>query len=59
MKTQVKQVNKKLGHINNLTERKNIMKKRNDGMERRYKMKRRGLPVTRKKMKERIKTTTK
>ena len=49
MKTQVKQVNKKLGHINNLIERKNIMKKRNDGMERRYKMKRRGLPVTRKK----------
>lgn len=59
MKTQVKQVNKNLGNINNLIERKNIKKKHNDGLERRYKMKRRGLPVTRKKMKERIRTTTK
>ena len=59
MKTQVKQVNKNLGNINNLIERKNIKKKHNDGLERRYKMKRRRLPVTRKKMKERIRTTTK
>ena len=49
----------KPGNINNLIERKNIKKKHNDGLERRYKMKRRGLPVTRKKMKERIRTTTK
>ena len=34
-----------LGHINNLTERKSIKKKHKDGLKRRYKTKRRGLPV--------------
>ena len=55
MEAQVKQLNKDLGHINNLIERKNIKKKLNDGLERRYKLKRRGLPVTREEIKERIK----
>ena len=50
-----KQLNKDLGHINSLTERKNIEQKHKDRLERRYKMKRRGLPVTRKEIKERIK----
>ena len=35
MDTQVKQLNKDLGHINTLTERKNIKKKHKDGLERR------------------------
>ena len=55
MEAQVKQLNKDLGHINTLTERKNIKKKHKDGSERRYKMKRRELPVTREEIKERIK----
>ena len=42
MKAQVKQLNKDLGHINTLTERKN-RKKKQDGLERRYKIKRRWL----------------
>ena len=42
MEAQVKQLNKDLGHINNLTERKNIKKRHKDGLERRYKLKRRG-----------------
>ena len=41
MGAQVKQLNKNLGHINTLIERKNIKKKLKDGLERRYKMKRR------------------
>ena len=45
MGTQVKQLNKDLGHINTLIERKNTKKKHKDGLERRYKMKRWGLPV--------------
>ena len=36
--TQVKQLNKDLGHINTLIERKNIKKKHKDGPERRYKL---------------------
>ena len=55
MEAQVKQLNKDLGHINTLTERKNIKKKHKDGLERRCKLKRRGLPVTREEIKERIK----
>ena len=55
MEVQVKQLNKDLGHINTLTERKNIKKKHKDGLERRYKLKQRGLPVTREEIKERIK----
>ena len=55
MEVQVKQLNKYLGHINPLIERKNIKKKHKDGLERRYKLKRRGLPVTREEIKERIK----
>ena len=55
MEVQVKQLNKDLGHINTLTERKNIKKKHKDEMERRYKFKRRGLPVTREQFKEIIK----
>ena len=55
MEAQVKQLSKDLGHINTLIERKNIQKKHKDGLERRYKLKRRGLPVTRQEIKERIK----
>ena len=55
MEAQVKQLNKDLGHINTLTERKNIKKKHKDGLERRYKLERRGLTVTTKEIKERIK----
>ena len=54
MEAQVKQLNKDLGHINTLIERKNIKKKHEDGLKRRYKLKRRGLPVTREEIKERI-----
>ena len=54
-KVQVKQLNKNLGHINTLIERKITKKKHKDGLERKYKMKRRGLPVTREEIKERIK----
>ena len=55
MEAQEKQLNKDLGQINSLIERKNIEQKHKDRLERRYKMKRRGLPVTRKEIKERIK----
>ena len=34
-----KKLNKDLGHINTLIEKKNIKKKHEDGLERRYKMK--------------------
>ena len=47
--------NKDLGHISTLTERKNVKKKHKDGLERRCKLKQRGLPVTREEIKERIK----
>ena len=50
-----KRFKKTLGHINTLIERKNIKKKHKDGLERRYKLKRRGLPVTREEVKEIIK----
>ena len=39
-KVQVKQLNKNLGHINTLIERKITKKKHKDGLERKYKMKR-------------------
>ena len=55
MEAQVKQLNKDFGHINTLIERENIKKEHKDGLERRYKMKRRVLPVTREEIKERIK----
>ena len=55
IEAQVKQLNKDIGNINTLIERKNIKKKRKDGQEITYKMKRRGLPVTREEIKERIK----
>ena len=55
MEAQVKQLNKDLGHINTLIGRKNMKKKHKDGLEGRYKLKRRGLPVTREEIKERIK----
>ena len=55
IEAQVKQLKKDLGQINTLIERKNIKKKYKDGLERRYKMKQRGLPVTREEIKERIK----
>ena len=54
MKAQAKQLNKDLEHINILIERKNLKKKHKDELERRYKMKRRGLPVTREEIKKRI-----
>ena len=56
MEAQVKQLNEDLGHISTLIERKNIKNKHKDELERRYKLKRRGLPVTREEIKERIKT---
>ena len=34
-----KKLNKDVGHINTLIEKKNIKKKHEDGLERRYKMK--------------------
>ena len=46
---------KEYGHINTPIERKKIKKKHKDGLEIRYKLKRRGLPVTREEIKERIK----
>ena len=46
---------KDLGHINTMNERKNIKKKLKDGLQRRYELKRSRLPVTRGKIKERIK----
>ena len=52
---QVKKSNKDFDNINTLIERKNKKKKHKDGLERRYKMKRRGLPLTREEIKERIK----
>ena len=55
MEVQVKQLNNDLGHINTLIEGKNIKKKHKDGLERRYKMKQRRLPVTREETKEKIK----
>ena len=55
MEALVKQLNKDLGYINILIERKNIKKKHKDGLERRYKLKRRRLLVTREEIKERIK----
>ena len=55
MEAQVKQLNKDFGYINTLIERKNIKKKHNDRLERRYKLKRTGLPVTREEIKEKIK----
>ena len=55
MEAQVKQLSKNLGHINTLTQRKNIKKKHKDELERRYKLKRRRLSVTRDEIKERIK----
>lgn len=56
MEAQVKEVNKDLEHINPLIIRKNIKRIHKDGLERRYKRKRSGLPVTREEIKERIKT---
>ena len=55
MEAQVKELNKDRGHINTLIERKNVRKKHKDGLERRYKMKQRELPVTREEIKEKIK----
>ena len=55
MEAHVKQLNKDLGHINTPIERKNIKKKHKDGLERRYILKRRGLPMTREEIVERIK----
>ena len=46
MDAPVKQLNKDLGHINTQIERKNTKKKHKDGLERRCKMKRRGLSET-------------
>ena len=59
MEAQVKQLNKDLGHINTLIQRKNIKKKHKERLKRRYKLKRRGLPVTREEIKERRQRITK
>ena len=42
MEAQIKQLNKDLGHINTLIDRKNIKKKHKNGLVQRYKMKRGG-----------------
>ena len=42
MEAQIKQLNKDLGHINTLIDRKNIKKKYKNGLVQRYKMKRGG-----------------
>ena len=55
MEAQVAQLNKDLGYINTLIEKKNIKKKHKDVLERKYNIKRRGLPVTREEIKENIK----
>ena len=55
MEAQVKQLNKDLWHINTLIERKNIKETHKDGMVRRFKIKQKGLSVTRDKTKERTK----
>ena len=52
MDAPVKQLNKDLGHINTQIERKNTKKKHKDGLERRCKMKRRGLSETSEKIQE-------
>ena len=54
MEAKLKQLNKGLEHIKTLIERKYIKKKHKDGLER-YKMKQRGLPVTKEEVKQRIK----
>ena len=58
METQVEQLNKYLGHNNAMIERKNIKKKQKDGLERRYKLKQRGLPVTRDEINKRLRQRT-
>ena len=55
IEAEVTQLNKNYGNINTLIERKNMKKKHKDRVERRYKMKRRGLPVTKEEIKERVK----
>ena len=55
MEAQVRQLNKDLGYINTLIEKKNIKKKHKDVLERKYNIKRRGLLVTREEIKENIK----
>ena len=55
MDVPVKQFNKDPGHINPLIEKKNIKKKHKYGLDRRYKMKQRALPVKREEIKEIIK----
>ena len=55
MEAQVKQLNRDLGHIKSLIERKNIKKTHKNGLEIKYKLKRRRLQVTREETKERIK----
>ena len=55
MEAQAKQLNKEFGHINTLIERKNIKKIHKDELEGRYKMKRRGFPMTREEIKEKSK----
>ena len=54
MEAQVKQLNRDLGHIKSLIERKNIKKTHKNGLEIKYKLKRRRLQVT-EETKERIK----
>ena len=55
MEAQVKQLNRDLGHIKSLIGRKNIKKTHKNGLEIKYKLKRRRLQVTREETKERIK----
>ena len=55
MDVPVKQFNKDPGHINTLTEKKNIKTKHKYGLDRRYKMKQSALPVIREEIKEIIK----
>ena len=54
MKAEVKQLNKDLDNITTLIERNNIMQKNIDGMERRYKLQRKGLSVAREGIKDKV-----
>ena len=54
MKAEVKQLNKDLDNITTLIERNNIMQKHLDGLERRYKLQRKGLSVTREGIKDKV-----
>ena len=54
MEAEVKRLNKDLDNITTLIERNNIMQKNIDGLERIYKLQRKGLSVTREGIKDKV-----